>query len=159
MKELFEENQNMTKMLFTPKYSLSKNQTKYIEKLKFNTNFIVKGRMNIITSDLYGTLLQYNNAFYSLISNAKNIHPSQSDVFVFNNNNGVFSDIIQILINVYRFELEQIIKKMKIVLIISSILFFIIFFIIFIILMLAVLSANKRRMNYVQIFLGLMKIY
>ena len=153
--ELFKENQKMTEMLFAPKYSLSKNQTKYIEKLTFNTTFIIKGRSNIIISDLYGTLLQYNNAFYSLISNAKNIHQSQSDVFVFINNSGVFSDIIQILNNVYRLELEQIIKKMKLILIVSLILFFIIFFLIYIILLLEVLSANKRRINYVQIFFGI----
>lgn len=153
--ELFLENQNMTKMLFIPKYSLSKNQKKYINELTFNTNFIVQGKTNIITSDLYGTLLQYNNAFYSLISNAINIHQTQSDVFVFINNNGVFNDLIQILIDVYRLELEQIIKKEKLILIICLILFFIIFFLIYIILMLAVLSANKKRINYVQIFFGI----
>ena len=153
--ELFKENQNMTEKLFEQKYSLSKNQTKYIEGLTFNTNFLVKGRSNMIISDLYGTLLQYNNAFYSLTSNAKNIHQSQSDVFVFINNNGVFSDIIQILIDVYRLELEQIIKKMKLILIVSLISFFIIFLLIYIILILAVLSANSRRINYVQIFFGI----
>jgi hypothetical protein len=76
-------------------------------------------------------------------------------IFVFINNNGVFSDTIKTLINVYRLELEQIIKKMKLILIICSILFFIIFFLIYIILMLAVLSANLRRINYVQIFFGI----
>ena len=153
--ELFKENQNMTKLLFFPQYTLSINQTKYIEKLTFNTNFLVKGTTKIIISDLYATLLQYNNAFYSLISNGKNIHQSQSDVFVFINNNQVFKGVIQILIDVYRLELEQIIKKMKLILIICSISFFIIFILIFIILMLAVLSANKRRINYVHIFFGI----
>jgi hypothetical protein len=94
-----------------------------------------------------------------LASNAKNIHPSQNDVFTFINNSGTFADIIEILINVYRLGLEQIIKKMKLFLIIFSILFFLIFLLIYIILMFAVLSANKRRINYVKIFLGLMKIY
>jgi hypothetical protein len=153
--ELFKENQNMTQMLFAPKYSLSKNQTKYINELTFNTKFRTQRTVHSITSDLYGTLIQYNNVFYSLISNAKNIHQSQNDIFVFINNNGVFSDTIQTLINVYRLELEQIIKKMKLILIICSILFFIIFFLIYIILMLAVLSANLRRINYVQIFFGI----
>ena len=153
--ELFIENQNMTKMLFNPKYSLSKNQTKYINELTFNTNFIVQGRTKIITSDLYGTLLQYNNAFYSLISNAINIHQSQSDVFVFINNNEIFNDISQILIDIYRLELEQIIKKAKLILIICLILFFIIFFLIYIVLILAVLSANKKKINYVKIFFGI----
>ena len=153
--ELFNENQNMLEKLFIPKYSFSKNHSKYINGLTFTTNYNIRGKRNFIISDLYGALLEYNSVFYSLVSNSKNIHQSQNDVYVFINNNEIFNEIIQVFISTYILELEQITKKMKLILIISLILFFIIFFIIYVILMVAVLSANRRRINYLQIFFGI----
>ena len=71
------------------------------------------------------------------------------------NSNTSIAAIFTLLLKIFIEELENRLKKLKIIYIICLIVFFLIFVGIYILLYFAFLSANKRRLNYMEIFYGI----
>ena len=107
-------------------------------------------------SDIFASLMQYNNAFYSVVYESIDFEQKNAEMYNFNeNSNNSFVTTFAILLNLFIQELEICLKKLKIVYIICIIAIFAIFIGIFILLYFSFLSANKRRLNYMEIFYGI----
>ena len=80
---LYFENEKSTTLITSSKYSFSKNTTKYLSELVFNVKFLMNQQETTINSDIYSSLIQYNNALYSLSSLSGIINQTHHDTFNF----------------------------------------------------------------------------
>ena len=153
LKAIYIENHEAIKYIFSSKFSPSKNGTKYLSKLFLNISFIFNYQENFIQSDIYETLMQYNNALYSVISTSTELHHNYPDfyTYIFNSNIN-FEEAIRSLINIFSLELKNEIQNLKIIYIICLILFFFLFISVYIILLKYFLSSIKIINNYMEIF-------
>ena len=79
---MFLESQSAIKRVFSSTINLSKNSEKIISETILDIK-INKNNNNIINSDIFSSLLQYNNAFYSLAFSSLPIEQNHTDVFNF----------------------------------------------------------------------------
>ena len=151
-KELFLESQSAIKRVFSSTINLSKNSEKIISETILDIK-VNKNNNNIINSDIFSSLLQYNNAFYSLAFSSLPIEQNHTDVFnfIYNNFNN-FRNGINILIDIYGGDYDYKKKVSKRIIIIILIGFFIAFMIVYIIGIKFFVSANQKRVNYINIF-------
>ena len=154
--DLYLESHNCIKNIIASSLSISKNSSIYLTELFLDISILYNQKTTFIHSDLYGNLIQYNNIFYSLAFSSVDIHQSNSDLINFNENSlNSFRKTINIFTDIYISEINNIIKKLKISYIISLIIFLLIFAGIYILIYLSFLSANKRRLDYMEIFYGI----
>ena len=154
--KLYLESHDCIKDIFATSYSLSKNNSKSFYEAAFDVHFMYHYRPHIIPSDLFANLMQFNNVFYFIAHNADSLVQSNFELYNYNeNSNNSFVKTFKLLMNIFIQELEICIKNLKIVYIICLIIFFVIFVGIFILLYFSFLSANKRRLNYIEIFYGI----
>ena len=157
IKESFLENENSLQGLLSSQLELTKNTSTYLKETILNTNYIMKsGKIEIISADIFTTLMQYNGAFYNLASSPYYLEQNHSDILNFLHNS--FNDYekgINILIKLYCYEMELQIKYIKLICIIGLILFFIIYIIIYIIIIINLISTSKKRSSYIEIFYGI----
>jgi hypothetical protein len=153
---LYLESHACIKEIFATSYSLSKNNTKSFYETTFDVHFMYNYRPNIIPSDLFANLMQLNNVFYFIAHNADSLVQNNFELYNYNeNSNNSFVKTLNLLINIFIQEIAICIKNIKIVYIVCLIIFFVIFVGIFILLYFSFLSANKRRLNYIEIFYGI----
>ena len=152
LKELFLECQSLVKRLFSTTINLSENSQKIMSKTIFDIK-INKNNNNIINSDILSSLLQFNNAFYSLAFSSLPVEQNHTDVFnyIYNNFNN-YRNGIEELLKLYGSDYNYKKKEIKIKIIIILVGLFIVFMIVYIIGVKFFLSANQKRVNYINIF-------
>ena len=156
LKNLYVENQNSLKLILSSTFSFSNNKTKYLSELVFDVDFLFHHQVNKINSDIYSTLLQYNNAFYSLVSLSINLNKTHPDIYNYNHNSyNNYQKAIKTMIDIYSSELHNNIRQFKLSSIFILILYFLIFIFIYLILSIGFISASKKRIEYIKIFYGI----
>lgn len=152
LKELFLENQSLIKRIFSSDINLSDNSEKQASQIMLDIQ-ITKDNNNIINSDIFSSLLQYNNAFYSLALSSIPVEQNHADLFnyIYNNFNN-YKKGITMLIGIYGSDYDYKKKSAKIIIIILLVVMFIIFITIYNIGVKFFISANKKRINYINIF-------
>jgi len=155
LKELFLENQSAIKKLFASAINLSDNSEEIISQTILDIK-INKNDNNIINSDIFSSLIQFNNAFYSLALSSVPVEQNQADVFnyIYNNFNN-YKNGINTLIDAYGSDYDYKKKVGKILIIIILVIMWIVFIIIYIIGVKFFLSANQKRVNYINIFFNI----
>jgi hypothetical protein len=108
LKESFFENQISLQEILSSNTILTKNTTKYLSETILNTNYIMcDGTIQIISADIFTTLMQYNGAFFNLATSLLDLEQNHTDIQNFYANS--FNDYargINILINLYSYDLE-----------------------------------------------------
>ena len=157
IKESFFENEIALQELLSTDIKLSKESAKNITETRLNADILMDdGSIDIITSDIFTTLIQYNNAFYNLATSTYNLEQNHSDILNFIHNS--FNDYargINILIDIYSNELKRESNIIKISWILIIIIFFIIYVIIYIIIVYYFISTSRKRTSYLWILFGL----
>lgn len=154
--ELFVENNDALKNIFSSSISFSKNTIKYQSELVFKIDFMYNYREKSIYSDLYEALIQYNNVFYSMISSSVNLHQTNIEIYNFNHNGNLdFDKAINTLSNIYETELDNLFMEIKIMSIILLVFYLIILIAIYFFSLYFFFSANKRRINFMKIIYGI----
>ena len=151
--ELYLENKKALKEILVSELRLSKNSTNYLKKISLNTDFIMNdGSLEIISGDIFTTLMHYNGAFYNLATSPYYLEQNHTDILNFLHNS--FNDYargINLLISIYCYELEQQTNQIKCIWIFLFIIFFIIYAFIYILIIYFYISANSKRQNYAKI--------
>ena len=114
------------------------------------------GTIEIISADIFTTLMQYNGAFYNLASSQYYLEQNHSDILNFLHNS--FNDYakgINLLMDLYSYELERQGKNIEIIWIIGLILYFIIYIAIYIIITYFYIMSSKKRTSYMEILYGI----
>ena len=155
LKELFLENQSAIKKLFASAINLSDNSEEIISQTILDIK-INKNDNNIINSDIFSSLIQFNNAFYSLALSSIPVEQNHADVFnyIYNNFNS-YKNGINTLIDIYGRDYDYKKKVGKILIIIILLIMWIVFLVIYIIGVKFFLSANQKRVNYINIFFNI----
>ena len=154
IKESFLENQVSLQILLSSKTTLTKNTTEFLSEIILNTIYLMKdGTIQKISADIFTTLMQYNGAFYNLATSSLNLEQNHTDILNFLSNS--FNDYargINLLINLYSYELEYQVEIIKLIWIIGLIIFFIIYIFIYIIIVLFFRNASKKMEAYLELF-------
>jgi hypothetical protein len=157
IKESFLVNQEALQSLLSSKLKLSKNTTKCINEIVLNTDFIMNdGHIEIISGDVFSTLMQYNGAFYNLATSPLYLEQNHTDFLNFLHNS--FNDYargINLLIQIYYNEIALQAKNMKIFWILGLVIFFLIYLLIYFIISNCFISSNKISSNYIDVFDGI----
>ena len=157
IKESFLENELALKELLSSEIQLTKNTTDYLSKTILNTDIIMfDGTIEIISADIFTTLMQYNGAFYNLASSQYYLEQNHSDILNFIHNS--FNDYakgINLLMDLYSYELERQGKNIEIIWIIGLILYFIIYIAIYIIITYFYIMSSKKRTSFMEILYGI----
>ena len=157
IKESFLVNQEALQSILASKFKLSKNTTKYLNEIVLNTDYIMNdGHIEIISGDVFSTLMQYNGAFYNLATSPLYLEQNHTDFLNFLHNS--FNDYargINLLIQLYSYELEYQVKYIKIKLIIGLFIVFIIYIVIFFLISFYLISSSNVRVRYMDIFYGI----
>ena len=152
--DLYLDNEEAIKFVLSSSFSFCKNYTEYLSNLTFTLYFRGNSKSYTLESNFDETIVQFNNALLSMVYDADILTQNHNDLFNFNRNNA-YIETADILINLYDLELKSIIKTIRIYYFISLIIYFILFVMIFIFLFFSFLSANKKRINYMDIFYGI----
>ena len=118
------------------------------------------GHIEIISGDVFSTLMQYNGAFYNLATSPLYLEQNHTDFLNFLHNS--FNDYargINILIELYKYELEYQVNIIKIKLIVGLVIFFLIYIGVYLLISFYFISASKIRVRYMDIFYGMRKIF
>ena len=157
IKESFLANQEALQAILASKLKLSKNTTKYLNEIVLNTDFIMNdGHIEIISGDVFSTLMQYNGAFYNLATSPLYLEQNHTDFLNFLHNS--FNDYargINLLIQLYSYELEYQVSYIKIKLILGLFIFFLVYIGIYFLISFYLISASKIRVRYMDIFYGI----
>ena len=153
LKNLFIECQSSIKRIFSSTINLSDNSEKILSETILDVKINKNNNNNIINSDIFSTLIQFNNAFYSLALSNLPVEQNHTDVFnyIYNNFNN-YRNGITALIGLFGNDYDYKKKVSKIIIIIILIVLLIAFLIIYLIGVKYFLSANKKRANYINIF-------
>ena len=153
---LFIENQSYLKAILSSSYSPSDNTSKILSEIELYPEFISNKKYEILKSDLFSTLIQYNSAFYNLAMSEIIIEQNHPELFNFVHNGfNEYGKGILILIDIYKFELSIQKKRTIIILICFLIVYFFLYLIINIFIMNSYLSAEITRGNYMKVFYGI----
>ena len=144
----------MKKKIFSTSINFSFNTTKYLYQIKLNIDLLGFNYSSIYTiSNIYTALMQYNNAFYNIVFGSKSFEEITNDVtdFIHNSFNN-FRKFLDILNNVYNYELKSQKKNLKIITALFLSLLLLIFIIIYILGIINFMSSNLKRISYIEIF-------
>ena len=152
LSELFINNQKHIKKLFSSKYKPSKHILESFSSIMFNIK-LAENNNNIIESDVFTTLMQYNSAFYSLSFSSLTINQSHDDLinYIYNGFNN-YRNSLNTLTSLYGSEYDYNKKMSKLFMTSLLTIIFLIFSAIYIFGILFFLSANKKRLSYIYIF-------
>ena len=157
IKESFLENELALKGLLSSDIKLTENTTNYLNNTYLNTDIVmIDGSIEIISADIFTTLMQYNGAFYNLASSQFYLEQNHSDILNFLHNS--FNDYakgINLLMELYSYELESQAKSIELIWIIGLVLYFIIYIIIYIIIVYFYILSSKKRTSYMEILYGI----
>ena len=153
--EIFIENQNSMKILYSSSLELSKNASKYISEAEIPIKKLNQKTIDI-KYDILTALIQYNSEFYNLASSSASIEQNNPDLynFIYNNLNG-YKKGINILMDVYIDELKIYNYELKLIIITCYILLFISFIYIYIYIIINFISAIEIRGTYMEVFYGI----
>ena len=153
--ELFKESQSSMEKIFSTTLSFSKKNSKYLTDSKFNIELLTFNySLEYIYSNIYTTLIQFNNALYNLafINNIFLVQ-NNSDIYDYIHNSfNNYGKVLDLLINIFNSELEDQKKILKIIIIIVLIIIFFIFAIIYYFGNKFFISSNYKRKNYIEVF-------
>ena len=152
--EVYLDNEEAIKYILSSSFSFSNNNTEYLSNYTSNLYFRYNSATLFIKEDFYSILTHFNNALYSLASEGVTLTQTHNDIYNYNRNT-VHQESVDILINIYISELENLVVEIKINYLIILIIYFIVFIIIYLLLLFSFLSANKKRKNYMDIFYGI----
>ena len=153
--ELFQESQSSMKKIFSTRLSFSKNNSKYISESKFNIEILAFNySLEYIYSNIYTTLIQFNNALYNLafINNIFLVQNNSNIYDYIHNSFNNYGKVLDSLINIFNSELKNQNKILKIIIIIVLIIIFFVFAIIYIFGIKYFISSNYKRINYIEVF-------
>ena len=153
---LFIENQSYIKAILSSSYSPSATTSKNLSEIILYPVFISDKKYEIFKSEIFSTLMQYNNAFYNLAMSDVIIEQNHQELFNFVRNSfNEYGKGIIILIDIYISELNIQKKRTIIILICFLIVYFLLYLIINIFLMKSFLEAEILRGNYMKVFYGI----
>ena len=153
--ELFIENHEALKGFFSSTISLSKKSMKSLDELVFKIDFILRGEKSLY-SDIYETLVQYNNAFYMMATASVNVNQGMPDNYNINHNGDQdFERSVKVLTNIYQYELNSLNKKIIRSSILLLILYLVILISIYCFLLYYFLASRKRKFDYMKIINGI----
>ena len=157
IKDLFISNQLALQFLLSDKLELSKNSSQYLSKIILYTDYIMNdGHTEMISGDIFTTLMQYNSAFYNLATSPLYLEQNHTDILNFLHNS--FNDYakgINLLIQIYYNEIIFQAKNMKIIWIVGLVVFFLIYLFIYFIILKGFINSNKVSLNYLEVFYGI----
>ena len=138
-------------------YSLSKDLDSYLS----NTKLIVKLsnsalKSSIIKNNVIVTIVQLNSAFYNLASSTSPIEQNHADLynFIYNSLNN-FGLAIDILIDIYKNELDMKARYNTIFFQIQMVIYFVVFVIIYIIGIILYSKIVQRKKNFMKVFMNI----
>ena len=153
--DLFMESQISMVNFIGSQYSLSKDLDSYLS----NTKLIVKLsnsalKSSIIKNNVIVTIVQLNSAFYNLASSTSPIEQNHADLynFVYNSLNN-FGLAIDILIDIYKNELDMKARYNTIFFQIQMAIYFFVFFIIYIVGIILYSKIVQRKKNFMNVFM------
>ena len=156
LRELFYENQSYLKTIFSSSYSPSETTSNNLFQLTLYPLFLFNKKFENTSSEIFSTLIQYNNELYNLAMSQTLIEQNHPDLFNFIYNSfNEYGKGINLLIGEYESELNIQKKITNIILISLLIFYFLISLIINIIIIKSFVSADKTRENYMKIFYGI----
>jgi hypothetical protein len=157
IKDSFISNQIAIQSLLSNNLELSKNTTQSLSKIILSTDYIMNdGHIEIISGDIFTTLMQYNSAFYNLATSPLYLEQNHTDILNFLHNS--FNDYargINLLIQIYYNETAFQVKNLKIFWILGLVAFFLIYLLIYFVILNCFLSSNKVSSNYLDVFYGI----
>jgi hypothetical protein len=157
IKDSFIDNQLAVQSLLSNNIELSKNTTQNLSKIILYTDYIMNdGHIEIISGDIFTTLMQYNSAFYNLATSPLNLEQNHTDILNFLHNS--FNDYVRginLLIQIYYNETAFQVKNLKIFWILGLVSFFLIYLLIYFVILNCFLSSNKVSSNYLDVFYGI----
>ena len=157
IKEGFYENEIALQGLLSSKIQLTKNTTKYLTETVLYTDYILNdGSIEILTGDIFNTLMQYNGAFYNLATSPFDLEQNHTDILNFLHNS--FNDYargMNILIELYFYELECQAKYIKLIFIIIIVIFLIIYIIVYILVIYYFIATSRKRASYIGVLYGI----
>ena len=153
--DLFIENQSSMKVIYSNSLTLSNNSEKYLSKTKLNIKMAKDSKVELKNVILV-SLMQYNGAFNNLATSTTPITQDHPDLFsfIYNCLNG-YKYGINDLIRLYNLQFDYYLKKIKRIVIISSIFTFLVIISIDIMILMNYIAATKRRGNYMKVFYGI----
>ena len=155
--KLLIENQSSMKILFSSSLSLSDNAFKNISETILNIKMLFYPKKNI-KFDIYTALMQYNSVFYNLASSTSDIKQNHTDLYnyIYNNLNG-YKIAINILIDLYKSELELYRYNILLVFTCTFVLLILCYFLANYYLFKNLKLAIEIRGNYMEVFYGINK--
>ena len=157
IKDSFINNQFALQSLLSNNLKLSKNTTQFLSNTILTTDYIMNdGHIEYISGDIFTTLMQYNSAFYNLATSPLYLEQNHTDILNFIHNS--FNDYargINLLIQIYYYEMAFQAKNMKIFWIIGLVIFFLIYLLIYFVILNCFISSNKVSSNYFDVFYGI----
>ena len=143
------------KILFSSSLPLSDYALKNISETILNIKMLFYPKENI-KFDIYTALMQYNSAFYNLASSTSDIKQNHTDLYnyIYNNLNG-YKIAINILIGLYKSELELYRYNILVVFTCTCILLILCCFLANYFLFKNLKSAIEIRQNYMKVFYGI----
>ena len=156
IKEGFYENEEALQEIFSSKIKLSENTTKHINEAVLNTDFIFNDGIKIVTGDIFTTLMHYNGAYYNLATSPYYLEQNHTDILNFLHNSfNDYARAINLLIELYFYELETQANSIKLVIIIILVIFFIIYGIIYALITYYFIATSRKRASYIEILYGI----
>ena len=154
IKETFIESELCFEEILSTKITFSKNTTKFLEEKNLDTHYILKnGSIESLIADIFTTLMQYNGAFYNLAFSPLDLEQNHTDILNFLHNS--FNDYVRginLLISIYREEMDELSKSIYLYWILSLIIFFFIYVLNFLIIIHYYIKGYHKRTSYLEVF-------
>jgi hypothetical protein len=151
---LYLDNKEAIKYIVSTTYSLSKNHTEYYSNYSSDFFFRYQSTELSFNASSFSILIQFNNILQNFVYEKEGLSQSHTDIYIYNRNI-VFQSAIKELLEIYGLELEEKGIIIKFYYCICLIVYFIIFAVIYFIILISFIYANKKRINYMEIFYGI----
>ena len=155
IKKLFKENQSLMETIFSSSLPFSEKSLKNITDHKLYIRMLNFTKVQF-EYDILTALVNYNSAFYNLASSTATLDQNHTDLanYIYNNLNG-YKNGMNILIDIFQYELITNLKFIIKNFMIGGIIILILFIIFYILIMKNFFSSIKTRGNYMKVFYGI----
>ena len=155
--DLFVESQSAMSDFIETNLPITKNSEEQLTQTKIITKLLNSDlKSTLIENNVIITIVQLNSAFYNLASSTSPVEQNHPDLynFVYNSLNN-FGIAINILINIYKDEIDIKAKTYKIIFQIQIYLYLFIYIIIYIIALVLYSKVVQRKKSYMKVFLNI----
>ena len=154
--DLFLESQNNLKEILSSDFSPSKKTQKVLDETILRSKYFLNNNYGSIEANVLSTLIQYNTAFYNIAFSYIPIEQNHSDLYNYMSNGfNEYAKAMDIMIDLYKKELNIQKKSILIIIILALIIIFFVLVLFCILIYNSYISSVKRRINYMQVFYGI----